>query len=324
MEAGYHACDFSTGNATRPEILQNFWERGLQSGPATLNRFLFKSFTPNWLHEVQQKRLDEMYAKRRRLKAAIDFGTPEQKQRARDALRMMEPRAIDYNLIRNLAELTFESTPLLEAMARDVANKLRIALNDQTSKSKIAVKDGEAEIPFESTTEWSERVRSALMSVIQYSAAIDLLRLPEAVRNSLMRKPIQLSPVSVWRAVNMTTTAGPGVSFFDPRNGEVKFNLIHMNGQDRNGEVVTLLSPIDIELQMTQARDVREARQWADMSEEQKIFNNVVRTALQDYSKSSKEMAAIMALEDDADIDFESTDLNWWSSKTGGRSLQRK
>lgn len=303
---------FSTGNATRPEILMNFWERGLQSGPAMLNRFLFKSFVPNWLHEAQQARLDQVYKRIDRLKAVLVAGTDSQRDRAKEQLKLMLPQPLDVEFIGTLADSAFETSPLLEQVARDLANRLRQRFNDETrkSKSKVAENNSERKQPFESTTEWSERIRRAIMQTVRASAALDLMRLSDKTRTKLLKGPIELSPMSLWRAFQMSVTTGSGISYFDPRTGKVVTGLIRKTELDhKSGQSQVILAKPDIEALKATARDDREALQWADMEFEVEAFNDDLSSILKEVSRNNQEIHALLNMDEDADVSFDSSDF---------------
>ena len=307
---------YSTGNASRIEILTSFIQRQMQSGPALLNRFAFKSFVNNWRNQAQQIRLDEVYKQIERLKMVAKYGNAQQKEQAQAYLEKTLARPLNYEVIENLGTFAFTTSPLLEMLSREFVNKMRIKMNDQSLKSKDAAATDKAKIPFEPSTEWTERVRGQFLKLIRYSAALDLLRLPEEVRKELLKKPIELSAVSLWRVVNMSITNSEGIVFFNLPQMKIEFNIV--KSTDSQGQ--TKLEAADLTQMAAHARDKREQQQFEDLLFEQTAFNEVLTDILTETSKNNKDVAAILSMTSDPDLEFENTDFenlvfgHLWSS----------
>lgn len=296
---------FSTGNATRTEILNSFIERQLQSGPAMLNRFLMQNFAGNWRHDAQQARLDEHYTRIERLKLLKRSGTQEQKAYADAELKKVQAQAIDMNIVEMLGTLAFEESPLLKASMREFVNALRKEMNTKVMARKIEKQSDPKVADLDPKTEWTERVRAALPKVIRYTAALDLLRLPKAQRDELLKKPIVLTPLSLWRSVYAAIMIGEGMMFFDLPNAKMQFNVIKQPSYDG----ATTLGHFSLTTMKELARDPREAQQWDDLDLEQTVFNDTLNAQLMSIAEINKLITAMQNTDDDAALNFENADF---------------
>lgn len=293
---------WSTGNATRLQMLKSFWERGIQSGPAFLNRYFYKLFIPNWLQLEQQLRLNRIYQRVYELKSDAQFGTVEERDFATQELKAMQPVAFNPDVVTRLAAKAFVISPSLDLALTQLANRLHEKMNAETLKTRIASRSEQSDpnqIPFESATEWSERTRRILMQVVRESAALDLLRMPDAtLRANLLKKPITLSAASAWRTVQ-SIAGGPGLSYFDPRKLQMVFNLIR--GKDNRWRM------LDTQQEAAHSRDPLEAASWTELEIEQRIFNSELSTEIKRHIDAAKQVAALDQMEDD--VSFGETDF---------------
>lgn len=293
---------FSTGNATRAELLESFIERQLQSGPAVLGRFLFQSLAHNWLDKEQRLHLDKLHLRKTRLKHFKESGDEAQKAYAIQELAKLEAREIDFALVRTLADLAFEISPILNIELDQVIDELRRRLNHEAKRSEEALLVDPKEIKYEPKADWDTRIRSVAMSIIKYSAALDLLRLPKEVRRDLLKKPIHLSAASLWRIVDVAITNFVGIRFFDLPNAQMRFNVVDksVNGTPA-GEI--LLSELNLDQIATESRTLLAAGEFTNLKKEQDTFNEVISTALKNLAKGNAEIAAILTIAKDPDLD---------------------
>lgn len=296
---------FSTGNATRAQLLKNYTDRGLFTGPAMLNRSIFKAWVPNWLTVEEQARRDEVIERTDHLKSVAKFGSPEESQKASELLKGLESRDIDMDVIEAFAQHAFVASVELKAAVREFTNKFRARINEKIRASDQEHRDDPQNNPLVKTpsAEWTERFRSELLRVIRFSAALDYLRMVDAkdLDSKRLNKPIVLNPLSLWRAMYATTTIGPGENRFNPKDMNVEFNLT----RKKNGE----LAPMDTVRLQNEAKDQLELDELKFMWEEQALFNEIMKGIQSVMSSQAKAVAAIMSDANDVDLDLESQDF---------------
>ncbi len=290
---------FSTGNATRTQILDFFTQRNLQSGPAMLNRFLFKSYVFNWLKTAQQLKIDQFRRKVETLKSDMMYGSEQEKKDAKEALENILSLEIDTAPAERLAWRAFEITPELDNTLRVIANKLREQINKKAMDSRLQQQEDPRQIPFEPSTEWSERTRGFLEQLVRMSATLDLLLLPQEKRQKLlaMGKPIPLSGLSVSRIAKIITT-GPGLSYFNPISLKMEFNIVN---DERLGWV-----KMDLGSEATDTKDPLEAHSILELEEEQTIFNQVLNNVLTELNLA---LSTVAMLENVQDLDLDNVDF---------------
>lgn len=293
---------FSTGNATRAELLENYTQHQLQSGPAVLSRFYFHSLVNNWLDESEQNRLNEVYKRLRLLRRLIESGDAELKAEAEGELEELGPKSIDFDLVRSIGDYAFQEDPLLESVLNKAVSELRRRLNAETRKSEDDIKKNNGGYKFEPKADWNERTRSVLMGVIKYSAALDLLRLPTEVRENLLKQPIKLSPLSLWRMVDIAITNFVGIKFFDLPKAEMQFNIIDKTAQNSDRNKLRL-GRHDLAALAQEARTELIASEFEHLALEQQIFNKVLHAQLEEIAKSDKEIASLLTISNDFDFD---------------------
>ncbi len=296
---------FSTGNATRLQILQFFQRRGMQSGPAMLNRFLFKSYSINWLKPAQQMRLDRTKSEIAILESNLKYGTADEKAQAKLKLSKLNSVQFDPTVLERLGDLAFVFTPELKHDIVKLENALHLAMNKRTLETRQAVAGGDKDVlHFESATEWSERTRGFMAPLVRFSAALDLMRLPEKTRNQLLSngKPIPLSSLSLIRTVKSISTAH-GASYFDPYSLKMVFNVIR-------GEENAPWEQLNLEAESRLRRDPVEAASDMEVHTEQDIFNKVATAVLKEAVAANSQLAMLESIgkEDDGDVEFDEMD----------------
>ncbi len=305
---------FATGNATRAEILNSFEEHQMQSGPAVLSRFFFHSFVYNWVDLEEQARLDERYARTNQLKILREAGDPNLKALAARELEKYTPRPIDFDLIYSLAGTAFEEDPLLTAALRQMINDLRQRMNTEARKSAKDIEGNKDGFKFEPKADWNERMRSSAMRILKISAAMDLLRLPSDVREKMLQKPIRLSPLSLWRIVELSITNFVGIKFFDVPQARMQFNLIDKTKPGSRAKRLNL-ERHDLTALAHDSRTALAAAEVEHLQKEQEIFNEVLNSSLVRLANDQKDIAALMNPLDefdfDKDFDFENAVFNY-------------
>lgn len=294
---------FSTGNATRGEILEKFREQNMQSGPAFLNRYLYNVLVANWLGIEEQQRRDEVIKRLDHLRAIVNsaYVSEDARNQARQTLRtVMNPPELDFEAMELLAEMLFESTEEMEFAARDFAMALRSEFNKEVKRSLIEAQGNNDVIPFEATTDWTERLRTNAIKAIKVSALIDLLQLPSKQIEMLTKERIKLSRNAIWRLASISIMNSSWLSVFDPKTHKIIFNL----RRSSDGKLV----PVSLADMKETARNPRSAQQWADLEKEQTIFNTALETLLKDNAEADKALALLTnpsEAEDYENIDFE-------------------
>jgi hypothetical protein len=201
---------FATSNANLPEIFQQFKENGQGStAPALLNRFEFKAFLYNWLSPEDQAILDARTEKRRYLKSVAETYPDVLKDEV-----FLEPEKLNWPALRQLAHAIFKPSPLFMNVSREMVNDLRGKTNDAVRESEERHQQNLDE-PFVyfPSADLTERLREQITEIVRMSAMIDFLESPladEANLKALLEKPIELDPLSLWRAYLAMTTVGPG------------------------------------------------------------------------------------------------------------------
>lgn len=281
---------FSTGNATLVEILYNFKERQLQSGPAILSRFGFKSILSNWRHQAQQKRLNVFYQWKDQLKFQLLHGNPIEQANARVLLNSVEPRQINYHMLDFISRALFKPDREFDAALRQLNGKLREQLNMESLDSKIEA-NSEIDGVFEPGSDFNERHRAIAWKAVRMSATLDFLRLPEEIQRRILNDgPITLSPFSIWRVVQWAKPSVDGMSFYNFPKMRMEFNLVRENNQ---GDY----RPFSIGRMQETSRNKREQDQWGYIETEQRIFNDTLNAELEGVKQSAEEIAAIVDLD---------------------------
>ncbi len=281
---------FTTGNATRYELIQTFIDRGMQSGEAYLARSLFKQLIPNWLDPDQQERRDEVTARRNRLRSIARMGTREGRAAALAAMKPQQTTDVDWDVVDAFAEIGFVPSLELEVAARDMANTMRKRMHEEIKNSEriLTENPGAAGVVFTPSADWNERMRSEILRIIKYSAAIDYLRVATEAELSLARlnKPIELGPLSLWRAFSVATTVGPGLTRFNPKSMTIEWNLI------RKGDG-TWAEP-DQRALLAETKDLRTQLEFEHLFLEQRIFNEVILDIFTRARDQAKEVALLL------------------------------
>jgi len=203
---------FATSNANLPEIFQQFMENGQGStAPALLNRFQFKGFVYNWLPLEDQAALDRRRQRRSYLETLADTH-PEVR---RDEV-FLEPEKLDWWAMRKLARAIFKPNELFMTTFLQFANDMRVQTNRAIRESEERHLHDPLNEPFVyfPSADNSERLREQIPEIVIMSAFIDFLRSPladdPATFAQLRKKPIELDPLSLWRASLVMTTIGLG------------------------------------------------------------------------------------------------------------------
>ena len=211
---------FSTSNSNLPEFFQQFLEMGQgPTAPALLNRFQIKSFVYNWLSKKDQTSIDEYIMKKNYLDSMAEM-YPEVLQDS----TFVEPNPINWNSLRTLAHATFKLSSTFMATYRDLVNDMRNETHRAIRESETRHQEDHLSEPFVyfPSADYSERLRQQIPSIILMSAFIDFLMSPLSNDMNLaqiLKNPIVLDPLSLWRAYLVMTTLGPGHSslVFNPK-----------------------------------------------------------------------------------------------------------
>ena len=210
---------FATSNANLPEIFQQFLENGQGStAPALLNRFQFKAFVYNWLSPRDQAVLDQRAQRRRYLKSLAETNPEVLKDEV-----FLEPKQLDWSQLRQLAHAIFEPSPLFMTVYREFVNDMREQTNRAIRESEERHQQNHLDEPFVyfPSADYTERLRQQIPDIVLMSAFVDFMMSPLANDVNLahlLEHPIQLDPLSLWRAFVVMTTIGPGHTrlVFDP------------------------------------------------------------------------------------------------------------
>ena len=295
---------FLTGNATRYEILRSFLERGMQSGPAVLNRCLFKANVANWLPEHMQEKLDNVKKRIRLLKSVQKHGDLKSVALATAELEKLRAKKMDFGPVEVIANSIIETTPELEAATRGFAEKFRLKIAEEIKKSSEDNRLDPIGSPqiLTPSAEWTTRFTSELLNIIRYSAALDLLRTGQT---EMLNKPpfekVTLGPLSLWRVYSVTTTIGAGMTRLNPTTGKVEFNMVHQHDGS--------WAPIDQATELAAAKNPRDEAQINDMYREQKIFMDLLDDIWKPLRTHATNIAAKMParLRDKVRPEFEDT-----------------
>ncbi len=204
---------FATSNANLPEIFQQFVESGQPStAPALFNRFQFKAFIYNWLNPRDQAVLDKRKQKARYLKAIAEANPEVLKDEV-----FLEPKALDWAAMRQLAHSMFEESPLFMTIYREFANDMREQTNRAIKESEERHKNNHLDEPFIyfPSSDYTERLRQQIPEIVMLSAFVDFLRSPladDANLAAMTQKQIVLDPLSLWRGFLVMTTIGSGTA----------------------------------------------------------------------------------------------------------------
>ena len=291
---------YMTGNATRAEMLKNYAERGLTTGPATLNRAIFKAWVPNWLSEDEQARRDKVIRRKSHLESVKNYGSPEESSKAKTLLIGLESKEIDFKAVEAFATHAVQPHEDLVAAVREFANKFREKINVKIMGSDTAHRENPQSSPlvFTPAAEWTERFRTSLLRVVMFSAALDYLRMagPEG-----LNKPIVLGPMSLWRVMYATTTIGPGENRFNPKTMTIDFNMSRNNRGD--------LVPFNFAKAQAGCKNNQELEELKFMIEEQALANEEVSAIMKTMAKEAKDLAPFMPSSEDISLDLEHQDF---------------
>lgn len=263
---------FSTSNANLPEILQQFVEGGQGStGPALLNRFQIKAFVYNWLKIEDQAILDTRRDRKRYLKSIAKTHPEVLKDEV-----FMKPEVLNWEEMRELANSMFK-------LGDHTENVLRRFINDMREQTNRAVRESEErhrQSPFDEpfvyfpSIDFTERIRQQITEFIILSAFVDFMRSPladDANIQALIKKPIELDPLSIWRGFLVMTTLGPG---------ETRLKLKAADGDQK----------VDIDFGWTvdpsSARDKREEHMILNLKAEQERFRRTFLKYIEDASQN--------------------------------------
>ena len=249
---------FSTSNANLPEFFDLFVENGQgPTGPALLNRFHFKAFVYNWLSSIDQAILDRRKQKIRRLNAlAQDY--PEV---LKDEV-FLKPEEIDWPSLRRIANSIFEPGPLFMVSLLELVNEMRAKTNEEIKNSKERHEHNHLDEPFVyfPSADYTERLRQQIPEIIFMSAFIDFMLSPlsnDVNLNTLIQQgPIELGPLSLWRAFTVLTSIGPG-----------KTQLIYKPEDDQKIDL-----DFQFSIETSNTRDAREELLIKNLKEEQERF----------------------------------------------------
>jgi hypothetical protein len=296
---------FSSGNATRAEMLKNYAERGLTSGPATLNRSIFKAWVPNWLTLDEQNRRDIFNRRKMHLDSAAKYASPEEREKAKSLLKGLESEKIDMHALEAFAQHAFVPHEDLISAIREYANEFRKSINGKILASEQAFRDNPQTNPLVMTpsAEWTERFRTSLLRVVMYSAALDYLRMANAkdLDPHVFKKPIVLSPMSLWRVMYATTTIGPGENRFNPQTMQIDFNLT----RNHRGQLV----PMDHALALAGCNSKIQVDELNFMWEEQTLANSIIKGITGRMQAEAKDLAPFKPQTEDMSLELDSQDF---------------
>ena len=202
---------FATSNANLPEIFQQFLENGQGSTAAALmNRFQFKAFVYNWLSSGDQSVLDQRTQRIRHLKSLAETN-PEVLQ---DEV-FLNPQPLNWPLLRQLGNTIFKPSPIFMSIYREFINDMRLQTNRAIRESEQRHQQNHLDEPFVyfPSADYTERLRLQIPEIVSMSALVDFMMSPlanDAHLIHLMKNPIVLDPLSLWRSSIVLTTIGPG------------------------------------------------------------------------------------------------------------------
>lgn len=261
---------FLTGNATRHQMLRALWERLITTGPALLNRTIYKTWVPNWLAESEQERADEIERKMVHWDSAIEIGTPEQRKRAQELKRQHSTSAIDWQVLQHFALQGFVSSPELIKATQALANSFRIVLAKAIFQSFTDNATDPRNHPFilVPTAQMTERLRRVFEIAIRTSAMLDYVEMVGWDKIEAMKNPIVLKPSSLWRLSYILTTIGNGVNILDQSGPDIKVNFGMIRHVDQS-----LKMPPDRKILEEGLGDPVEREEYKNMLLEQDWFN---------------------------------------------------
>ncbi|MCY4645175.1 MAG: AAA family ATPase [Bacteriovoracales bacterium] len=214
---------FSTSNANLPEIFQQFLENGQGStAPALLNRFQFKAFVYNWLPLKDQAILDQREQRYRYLKSLAETHPEVLKDEV-----FLEAQPLNWPVLKQLANTMFKISPVFMTTFREFTEDMMAQTKRAIRESEERHQQNHLEEPFIyfPSGDHTERSRKKIPEMVLISAFLDFMRSPLATDKNiahLIKNPIELDHLSLWRAYVAMTTIGPGSTklVFNPKSDQ--------------------------------------------------------------------------------------------------------
>ena len=202
----------------------------------------------------------------------------------------MTSKEINYSVIEVIADHLFEFTPEFDKALVAFRNKLDAKIQKERFDSELRYQtDPKAEGNiFTATVDLNNRTYGQLRRIVKISAAIDLLRSPEAFKILTSKKieKIPLSGESLWRLYSVTTPIYTGVTRYNAKTKQVEFNLMRQH----DGTLLPIDQTAEIEIQGP-PRDKKEVQ---DLFTQQKFFNEALYDVLGTQTNSANSVANLM------------------------------
>ncbi len=209
-----------------PSTLLDRWgqERRERTALAFLNRASFKNYYTNWADTKVRAQISAYSEKMNRAKARA-----RDDEQARIWLKGNEIAEIDYELLEIFALSGFmKCSESLEAGVHELAEQLKNKFVETINYSLVEKKDQPHEHPiiFTPAADFTNRLSTVLVKLIQISAFFDFLKSPLSESSNLesfLEHPIEIGLSSLWRVFRIATTTMPGKTMFNPEIGELLF-----------------------------------------------------------------------------------------------------
>ena len=197
---------------------------------------------------------------------------------------VLEPDPINWQELRELANAIFEPSDLFMTAFRQLCDSLREQTFKAVRESERTHRDNPDNEPiiYFPSADWSERLRQQIPDIIIQSAALDFLLSPlanDGKIEALVKEPIILNPLSLWRGFLVGTTVGPGET-----------RLLFKKPEEKEKKTASPWGgTLDIDFGWTMspetARDQREGIIIKTMLAEQVRFKNTFLRIMEEVSK---------------------------------------